>query len=116
MDIATVMGILVFFGLTVAAIFHAEGAAGFKPFMNMEALLLVMGGTFCATLVNYPLKKLVGLGKIVRKVMFQGAEETTNIVEIFVTLSQKAKREGFLALQTDVAGINDDFVRRGIQL
>lgn len=116
MDIGTVMGILVFFGLAVATVFHGEGWAGFKPFMSVEAILIVMGGTFCATLVNYPLGQVVGLGKILRKVMFSGGEDTTDIVVTFVTFSQKAKKEGFLALQGDVKDIQNDFLRRGVQL
>jgi chemotaxis protein MotA len=116
MDIATVMGILVFFGLSVATIFIGEGWSGFKPFMNLEALLMVMGGTFCATLVNYPLSQVVGLGRILRKVLFSTGEDTTDIVGTFVSLSQKAKRDGFLALQGDVRNIKNDFLRRGIQL
>ncbi|MFA5138136.1 MAG: MotA/TolQ/ExbB proton channel family protein [Elusimicrobiota bacterium] len=116
MDIATIMGILVFIGLAVAAILQAEGVKGFIPFANMEALLLVMGGTFCATLVNYPLKQIVGLGKILRKVMFQSLEDTTYIVGTFVGLAQKAKREGFLALQADLATIENDFLKRGVQM
>ncbi|HAH08104.1 MAG TPA: motility protein A [Elusimicrobia bacterium] len=115
MDIATVMGIFVFIGLAVTAIVIQEGVAGFKPFANMEALLLVMGGTFCATLVNYPLKQIVGLGKILRKVLFQSGEDTSGIVTTFVALAQKAKRDGFMALQPDVNAIQDDFVKRGIQ-
>ena len=62
MDIATIMGIFVFLGLVISSIFIAEGMAGFRPFANLEALLVVMGGTFCATLVNYPLRQVVGLG------------------------------------------------------
>ncbi len=116
MDIATVMGIIVFFGLTVSSIWIAEGAAGFKPFANLEALLMVMGGTFCATLVNYPLNQVVGLGGILRKVMRSSGEDTSKIVGTFVALSQKAKREGFLALQGDVRGLDNDFLRRGVQL
>jgi chemotaxis protein MotA len=116
MDIATVMGMLVFIGLSVAAILQAEGVKGFVPFANMEALLLVMGGTFCATLVNYPLKQVVGLGKILRKVMLQSSEDTTYIVGTFVGLAQKAKREGFLALQADLAAIENDFLKRGVQM
>jgi chemotaxis protein MotA len=116
MDIATVMGILMFLACLVSAIFVSEGWAGFKPFANMEAILVVMGGTFCATLVNYPLKQVVGLGKVLRKVLFSSGEDTSNIVSTFVTLSQKSKREGFLALQTDVRDIKNDFLRRGIQL
>jgi chemotaxis protein MotA len=116
MDIATVMGILTFFGMSVITIYHSEGVAGFKPFANMEALLMVMGGTFCATLVNYPLSQVVGLGKILRKVMLSGGEDTSDIVSTFVTLSQKAKKEGFLSLQANLKDINNDFLRRGIQL
>jgi chemotaxis protein MotA len=116
MDIATVLGILVFLGLAVITIFLSEGWVGFKPFFNMEAFLMVMGGTFCATLVNYPLSQVVGLGRIVRKVLFSAPEDTPDIVATFVSLSQKAKKEGFLALQADVKSIQNDFLRRAIQL
>ena len=97
MDIATVMGILVFLALMVATIFIGEGMAGFKPFMNMEALLMVMGGTFCATLVNYPLSQVVGLGRILRKVLFSSGEDTTDIVGTFVA---KQNGEDLLVLSS----------------
>jgi chemotaxis protein MotA len=116
MDIATIAGILVFFGMSVATIYLSEGLAGFKPFANLEALLMVMGGTFCATLVNYPLSQVIGLGRILRKVMFSSGEDTSGIVGTFVALSQKAKKDGFLALQGDLRNIQNDFLRRGIQL
>ncbi len=116
MDIATIMGILVFFVMTVFTVYHSEGVEGLELFMNMEAFLIVMGGTFCATLVNYPLSQVVGVGKILRKVMWTGLEDTTDIVGTFVELSQKAKKEGFLALQADVGAISNDFLRRGVQL
>lgn len=116
MDFGTIFGILMFGGLAGGAIFHSEGMAGFKPFLNAEAFLIVMGGTFCATLVNFPMKQILGLGKVVRKVMLHGKEDSSHIVGTFVNLSQKAKREGFLALQADVDSIDDDFIKRGIQL
>ena len=116
MDIATVMGILMFIGLAVGSIIHSDGVAGLTPFANMEALLIVMGGTFCATLVNYPLKQVIGVGKITRKVLFQAQEDMAGIVGSFVRLSEKAKREGFLALAQDVERLEDDFMKRGIQM
>ncbi|MBI4055955.1 MAG: MotA/TolQ/ExbB proton channel family protein [Elusimicrobia bacterium] len=116
MDIATIAGIIIFFGCVVGAIVHAEGIAGFKPFINAEAFLLVMGGTFCAVLVNYPISQVMGLGKVLRKVLFSQGEDTSEIVSTSVALSQKAKKEGFLALQGDLKKINNDFLRRGVQL
>jgi len=64
MDIATFTGILVFMGFVVAAIYHGEGMAGFKPFLNAEAFLIVMGGTFCALLINFPLSSVISVGKV----------------------------------------------------
>ena len=46
MDIATLLGIFVGIGLVFLAVFLGEGMNGFKPFLNAEALLIVMGGTF----------------------------------------------------------------------
>jgi chemotaxis protein MotA len=110
------MGILAFFIMVVATIYSSHGIGGFTPFLNKEAFLVVMGGTACATLVNYPLSQVVGLRRILRKVLFSTGEDTSDIVVTFVTLSEKAKKEGFLALQTDVDNIKDDFMRRGLLL
>ncbi|KAF0125495.1 MAG: hypothetical protein FD189_2071 [Elusimicrobia bacterium] len=40
------------------AIFLAEGTGGFRPFLNLEAFLLVFGGTFLLTWTAYPLKEI----------------------------------------------------------
>lgn len=40
--------------LIAATIFHAEGTRGFLPFLNLEALFLVLGGTLCCLSVAYP--------------------------------------------------------------
>ncbi|HAZ09207.1 MAG TPA: motility protein A [Elusimicrobia bacterium] len=116
MDIATIAGIFVFLGLTVASIYIGEGVAGFKPFLNLEALLMVMGGTLCATLVNYPLSQVIGVGKIIKKTLLSHGEDNSDIVVTFVNLAQKAKKEGFLSLQSDIKNIKNDFLRRGVQL
>ncbi|MBI4063546.1 MAG: MotA/TolQ/ExbB proton channel family protein [Elusimicrobia bacterium] len=118
MDIATILGITVFAGLTVVSILIAEGIAGFKPFLNIEALFVVMGGTFCALLVNYTLSQVLGLGKVLKKALFNSGDEEQSgeIITVFVQLASKAKKEGFLALETDVKRIANDFLKRGLQL
>jgi chemotaxis protein MotA len=116
MDIATILGVIFFFGMVVAAILLAEGVKGFTPFLNLEALLVVMGGTFSALLVNYPLAQVVSVGRVLQKVLTSTAEDTSQIVSTFVNLCQKAKKEGFLALEKDVKQIQNDFLKRGVQL
>jgi chemotaxis protein MotA len=116
MDIATIVGIIAFLGMTMIAIYMGDGLAGFKPFMNVEALLMVMGGTLCATLVNYPLSQVVGVWKVIKKTLMTHGEDNSYLVVTFVNLASKAKKDGFLALQGDLKNIKNDFLRRGVQL
>jgi chemotaxis protein MotA len=116
MDIATLLGIVVGAGLVVLAIFLGEGVAGFKPFMNHEAVLIVGGGTFCALLVNYPVSQVFGLGRVLRKVLTSSGEDTSEIVTTFVNFAKKGRTEGFLALEGDVKAVKNDFLKRGVQL
>jgi chemotaxis protein MotA len=116
MDIATIFGIIAFLGMTMGAIYLGDGVAGFKPFMNMEALLMVMGGTLCATLVNYPLSQVFGVYKIIMKTLMSHDEDNSYLVGTFVNLCQKAKKDGYLALEADLKNIRNDFLRRGVQL
>jgi chemotaxis protein MotA len=116
MDIATLLGIFAGLGLVILSILLGEGVAGFKPFMNYEAALIVMGGTFCALLVNYPISQVFGLFKVLKKVLTTSGEDTSEIVTTFVNFAKKGRTEGFLALEGDVKVLKNDFLKRGVQL
>ena len=116
MDISTLLGIVVGVGLVVLSILLREGVAGFKPFANYEALLIVMGGTFSAILVNYPLAQVFGVTKVLKKVLTSSGEDTSEIVTTFVNFAKKGRTEGFLALEGDVKLLKNDFLKRGVQL
>ncbi len=116
MDIATIAGILIGGLMVFTTVFHAEGMKGFKPFMNAEAFLIVLGGTFCALLVNYPISQVFGMFKVLKKVMGNYTVDTQEIVTTFVKFAKKARTDGFLALQDEVKNTKDDFLKRGVQL
>lgn len=117
MDIATIGGIFIALGLVILAIFISPGgASNFKYFINAEGFLVVLGGTFCALLVNFPLKQVLGITKVVRKVLTSSGEETREIVTTFVEFSKRARTEGFLALEADARNLKNDFLKRGVQL
>ena len=69
MDIGTIAGILIGGFMVFFTVFHAEGMKGFAPFLNAEAFCIVLGGTFCALLVNYPIGQVIGMFKVLKKVM-----------------------------------------------
>src|SRR5438552_19013897 len=99
MDIATLLGIVVGLGLVVVSILIGEGVAGFKPFLNYEAFRIVMGGTFCAILVNYPIGQVFGLTNILKTLMTSAGEYAAAIITTFVNLARKRRTERHLPLK-----------------
>ncbi len=45
--------------LGAAVIFHSEGSRGFLPLLNLEAFVLVVGGTLCCLAIAYPAESVV---------------------------------------------------------
>lgn len=116
MDIATLLGVIIGLGLVVVSILLGEGVSGFKPFLNYEAALIVLGGTVSAIFVNYPMSQVFGVFRVLKKVLTAGAEDTSEIVTTFVNFAKKGRTEGFLALEGDVKNLKNDFLKRGVQL
>jgi chemotaxis protein MotA len=116
MDLATIAGILIGGFMVFMTIFHSEGMKGFAPFLNAEAFLIVLGGTFCALMVNYPISQVFGTFKVLKKVMSTEKINTQEIITTFVRFAKKARTDGFLALQEEVKATKDDFLKRGVQL
>lgn len=113
MDIATVVGVLSAFGLIAAAI--AMGS-GLELFISLPSLMVVVGGTLGATLVNYPLKEVLGVFRIVQNVLLVKTAGARELIPRFVALANKARREGILSLEAEMEGLEDEFFQKGLQL
>ena len=67
MDIATLLGTVSAFGLVLIAIMMG---GGLSLFINIPSLMIVAGGTLGATMINYPLKDVLGAVSVVKNVFF----------------------------------------------
>ena len=113
MDIATVLGIVSAFGLVFAAIFMGSGL---KIFINVPSLLIVLGGTVGVTFIAYPLKDVFGVLKVVQKALFTRNISMNELIERFKTFANKTRKEGILALESEIKDVNDEFLKKGVQL
>ncbi|MHB1551310.1 MAG: motility protein A [Vulcanimicrobiaceae bacterium] len=116
MDFATIFGLVIAFG----AIFLAGWVGGSDPhviFGRWEALLLILGGTVGATLTSFPLKTFVqGFFGGFRTAFVEPVYNEADVIATLVSFAEKARREGLLALENEAADLDDDFMRKGIQL
>jgi chemotaxis protein MotA len=89
---------------------------GIALFVNVPSLMIVVGGTLGATMINYPLKDVLGAIQVVKTVFLNRASSLEEIIKQFVDFGGKARREGILALESDVEDIGDEFLKKGLQL
>ncbi|MFP4037689.1 MAG: motility protein A, partial [Desulfobacteraceae bacterium] len=113
MDIATLIGILSAFTLVVGAIMMGSSLT---LFINIPGLMIVVGGTLGATLINYPLPDILKVIKVVKNAFFHRKQTAKDLISEFVSLAGTARREGILALESSVEEMKDDFMKKGLQL
>lgn len=113
MDIATVVGIVSAFGLVFVAIFMG---GGINIFVNVPALMIVVGGTLGVTMINYPLKEVLGVFKVVQKALFSKTIPVHELIEKFIGFANKTRKEGILALEAEIKDVQDEFLKKGVQL
>ena len=115
MDPSTLIGLLAGLGLVLVAIFAQQGELA--VFVNVPALVLVLGGTLAATLVNYPLKNVRAIFKVLPRALFAShGIEYTDIIARFTSYAGTVRAKGFVALESDIAKIKDKFLRDGLEL
>jgi chemotaxis protein MotA len=114
MDIASILGIAVLVGSLVAA--ASAGGGHWTAFVDAPALACVLGGTSAAVLICFPLRTIRGLGRALRKVVFYRPPDVADLVEALVALAETARRDGLLAMETNVAGLRHPFLTLGVHL
>ena len=113
MDIATILGTLIAFGLVFQAMVSGSGIG---MFIDIPSVSIVFGGTLGVLLMNFPLNQMLGVVKVTLKtVMFKLNTPTEEIIRI-VEYANLARREGLLALEDKLQSVDDQFFAKGIQL
>jgi chemotaxis protein MotA len=113
MDLATVIGII---GGVVIFIWAIYMGGTISAFIDLPSALIVFGGVLAATLINYPLSKLIDVTKILKKVFIEKSLEAGDLIKTIVGLAEIARREGLLALEDAAYQLEDEFLQKGILL
>lgn len=113
MDIGTVGG----FALTVVFLVIGILLGGsLLQFVDIPSVMIVVGCTFATFLMSNPLSRCIGSIKIFFKAIFAYDPKPLDTISIFVSFAEKARRDGLLALESDIDELKDDFLRKGLQL
>lgn len=112
MDIGTLIGIFLGMSLVIGSIIVGGGAG----FLNLPALMITVGGAFAATLMNFPLPKIIGTMRVVRKAFMSRDGDHLGLYQQLSDFALRARRDGILGLESDVEQLEDLFMKKGLQM
>ncbi|MCF6094898.1 flagellar motor protein MotP [Microaerobacter geothermalis] len=115
-DILTPIGITLGTILLSAAIIFAGGLTGAAGFISVSSILITIGGVVAALMVTYSMKDMKMALMVLKQTFYEKQAELPGLIETFVLLSTKARREGLLALEQEIENVPDPFIQKGILL
>lgn len=111
MDLATLLGLIGAIAIICMTIILG---GDFTIFVNIPSLVVVVGGTFAATLARISLGQFFGSFKVGLKSFMHKSSAPHTLIEEAVELANIARKEGILALEGKEIG--HPFLERGINL
>jgi chemotaxis protein MotA len=106
-------------GLAVVLLLLGVIMEGGNPasFINIPSFLIVMGGTTGALLASLSMRDATAMPKLMI-LAFMGGNPVDNAggVRQMVGLAEKARREGLLALESQLEEVTDPYTKKGVQL
>lgn len=111
MDIATLMGLVGGIAIIFAAIMSDSDL---MAFVNLPAVMIVVGGTLAVTLIKFPLAQCFGAFRVAVKAFRYPLDSPFELIRHANELAAVVRKNGVLAL--DGQPIKNAFLAKGIQL
>lgn len=113
MDPATIIGVISGVFLIASAIFLG---GSWETFFHVPSLLITVGGTIAATFINYPVKDIFGVLRVVKNTFTFKLSNPLTEINRMVEYAKLARREGLLALENHVEKLKDPFFKKGVRM
>jgi chemotaxis protein MotA len=107
-------------GLTLAAVAILGGQAleggSVKSLIQPTAAIIVLGGTFGACLLQFPLLVALGSFKAIFTVFKESETNNKEVIQEILHLANKARKEGVISLESDAQRIADPFLKKALTM
>jgi chemotaxis protein MotA len=112
MDIASIIGIVVVFGMTIYGISFPNLPA----FINPPSFFITVGGSLGTVILAFPVSRLLNTINVTKNAFIVKQITPVETIKMLVAFAEQARREGILALEARAQEIKDEFLKKGIQL
>ncbi|EKD42231.1 MAG: hypothetical protein ACD_73C00256G0006 [uncultured bacterium] len=114
MELATIIGIALAFLGIIGGLILEGGNMG--QIIKPTAALIVLGGTFGATMVTVPLANFMIALKCFIYILKPPFLDAGAIIEDMIKYATKARKEGIISLEADAKDIKDPFLKKALMM
>jgi chemotaxis protein MotA len=114
MDTSSIVGVLLALAGILAGLLLEGGHVG--QILQPTAAMIVFGGTAGAVMLQFPLPTVWAAALRLFRVFFYRADTGEASVKQLVNFANKARRNGIVSLDQDLAMIHDSFLKQAIML
>jgi chemotaxis protein MotA len=115
MDKASVIGSIIGFICCAVVCVMASGG-NLMMFYSPKGFIMVFGGTISVILMAMPMENIASIPGYCRRFFLNKGLTPLETVKIMSTLSDKARRDGILALESEIEKIDDPFLSKGLRM
>jgi chemotaxis protein MotA len=113
-DKATLGGLVLAIGGILFGLMLEGGNLG--QIMQPTAAMIVFGGTLGAILIQYPLPVALSAFRRLAQVFVEPVQNARSTIELLVKYAYQARRSGIISLDSELAAIQEPFLRRALML
>ncbi len=114
------MNLTAFFALFLGIAFvfssHKLDGASLSMLFQPTAFLIVIGGSFCASLLNFNFSIILNAFGSLKEVFCKSKDSSDKVIEEIINLAYFARRNGLFSVQEVLNDVSDNFLARGLQL
>jgi len=114
MNIATVIGVVGSLGMLVFAIL--VGGSSILTFVDVPSVILIFICPYFLLFTFSSLKEVLGIFGIINITFKVPRFNEQGIITKLMAMSEKARREGLLALEEELEDLDDEFMKKGMRL
>ena len=112
-DMLTVIGLILGIGMMT---FGMLKGSSLSLFFDISSVAITIGGSLAAVMIVCPMADFKKFGILFVQALKESEASKSETISQFSELSKKARREGLLSLEDAISNLDDEFLKKGLQM
>ncbi len=113
MDLGSVVGLVLIMALLLGAMSMGVGVGAY---IDIPSVLIVVGGSIGALMISFKPAQMKNFTKVFMIAIKPPQEDENELIKKLVDFATKARKDGILALESEVNSESNEFLKKGLSM